>query len=251
MKICIPELNQPIVQTAIESFPDLEFVPAPDLAAGCELVKTDAVDTMISGLEFSSRAVLLAYRDFLPLKSPYFSSSFICEREDYHFCLADGGVNKLPTKEQLLTIVEDSAQTFATYYAERPKIALLSYSTAGSGGKNPDLEKYRYVIDQIQSSRPDWLIEGEMQLDAAINPSIAAKKVPQSKIAGHANVLITPDLNSGNLLYKSLEQFADFTIAGPIIQGFVKPLADLSRGSSVEDIILTIKVMQKICKERS
>ena len=84
-----------------------------------------------------------------------------------------------------------------------------------------------------------------MQLDAATNPRIAAKKTPDSPIKGQANILITPDLNSGNILYKSLEQFGGFTIAGPIIQGFRIPLADLSRGSTVDDIILTIKVIQK------
>ena len=145
--------------------------------------------------------MLLAYKEYLPLESDYFSSSFICERGDFHFCLADGGVNKLPTKEQLLTVVEDSVKNFATFYEEQPRIALLSYSTNGSGGRNPDLEKYRYTIEKIRAAHSDWLIEGEMQLDAAVNPEIAAKKFPSSEIAGRANVLITPDLSSGNLLY--------------------------------------------------
>ena len=85
-----------------------------------------------------------------------------------------------------------------------------------------------------------------MQLDAAINPEISAKKFPTSQIAGEANILITPDLNSGNILYKSIEQLGGFTIAGPIIQGFEAPLADLSRGSTTEDIILTIKVIRSL-----
>ena len=84
-----------------------------------------------------------------------------------------------------------------------------------------------------------------MQLDAAINPAISAKKFPSSQVAGKANILITPDLNSGNILYKSLERFGGFTCAGPIIQGFAMPLADLSRGSTLEDITLTIKVIKK------
>ena len=84
-----------------------------------------------------------------------------------------------------------------------------------------------------------------MQLDAAVNPNVASKKIPDSPIQGDANILITPDLNSGNILYKSLEQFGGFTIAGPIIQGFKIPLADLSRGSTVQDTILTIDVIQK------
>ena len=174
----------------------------------------------------------------------------ICERENTHFALADGGVNKLPTKDQLYTIVEDTATTFNAYYGEQPKIAMLSYSTNGSGGKNPDLEKIHFVINKIRNKHPDWLIDGEMQLDTAISPDISAKKFPVSTVAGRANVLIVPDLNSGNILYKSLERFGDFTCAGPMIQGFTMPLADLSRGSTVDDIILSIKVLKTQLSKR-
>ena len=122
---------------------------------------------------------------------------------------------------------------------------MLSYSTYGSFGKNPDIEKIHFVIEKIKQNHPDYLIDGEMQLDAAINPKVAKKKTPDSPLEGQANILITPDLNSGNILYKSLEQFGDFTCAGPIIQGFEIPLADLSRGSTIEDIVLTIDVIKK------
>lgn len=127
---------------------------------------------------------------------------------------------------------------------------MLSYSTNGSGGKNSDLEKIHFVIDEIRKNHPDWLIDGEMQLDAAVNPTVAAKKFPGSEVAGRANVLITPDLNSGNIFYKSLEQFGGFTIAGPIIQGFDTPLADLSRGSTVADVVFTIEILKSLI-ERS
>lgn len=246
MKIIFPELDNPIAKEAISKFPDIEFISAPDLNTAAEMLVQSQADSMISGLDYSSRDVLLAYKNHLPLKSDYFSSFFICEKENQHFALADGGVNKLPTKEQLYTIVEDTAKTYQTYYNEQPKIAMLSYSTNGSGGKNPDLEKIHFVINKIRKHHPNWQIDGEMQLDAAVNPEISAKKFPASKIAGKANVLITPDLNSGNILYKSLEQFSGFTIAGPIIQGFQIPLADLSRGSTMEDIILTIKVIRSL-----
>ena len=250
MKICIPELDNPTIQSAIQHFPNLDFAKAQDLSDACKKLKNQEVDTILSGLDFSSRDVLLAYRDHLELKSRYFSSSFICEKGSEHLMLADGGVNKIPTKEQLFTIVEDSAKTFQIYYDEQPKIAMLSYSTYGSGGKNPDLEKIHYCIDKIRTEHSDWLIDGEMQLDAAINPAISAKKTHDSPLKGEANILITPDLNSGNILYKSLEQFAGWTCAGPLIQGFTVPLADLSRGSSEEDVILTIKVLQKLCEKK-
>ena len=256
MKIIFPELNaNPIAKEAAQHFPDLEFIPADSLNHATEILSQGNADSMISGLDYSSRDVLLAYKNHLPLKSKYFSSCFICERNTpnntQHLALADGGVNKLPTAEQLYAIVEDTATTFQIYYNEQPKIAMLSYSTYGSGGKNPDLAKIHQVIDQIRQAHPDWLIDGEMQLDAAINPAVATKKTPESPLQGSANILITPDLNSGNILYKSLEQFSGFTIAGPIIQGFQIPLADLSRGSTAEDIILTLSVILKLCSEES
>ena len=251
MKIVFPELANPLAAQAIQQFPDIDFLPAPDLSTAVHLLASGEADTMISGLDYSSRDVLLAYKEQLPLKSKYFSSCFICERGNTHFALADGGVNKLPTKEQLYTIVEDTATTYSNFYHEQPIIAMLSYSTNGSGGKNPDLDKIHYVIEQIRSSHPDWIIDGEMQLDAAISPDISQKKFPTSQVAGHANILIVPDLNTGNILYKALEHLGGFTVAGPMIQGFSTPLADLSRGSTVEDIILTIKVLKnQIIKER-
>lgn len=245
MKIIFPELENPIVKEAIESFPNLEFIPAENLDAAAEMLKNGAADSIISGIDYSSRDVLLVYKNYLPLKSDYFSSCFICKKDDKILALADGGVNKLPTREQLYTIVEDTAETFKAYTGETPKIAMLSYSTKGSGGKNPDLEKIHFCIEKIKQTHPDYLIDGEMQLDAATNPRVAAKKTPDSPLKGDANVLITPDLNSGNILYKSLEQFGGFTCAGPIIQGFKIPLADLSRGSTAEDIKLTIDVILK------
>ncbi|MDO4612368.1 MAG: phosphate acyltransferase [Candidatus Saccharibacteria bacterium] len=246
MKIVIPEYENPIIQEALRHFPELEVLSASGISDACEKVASGNADTMISGLDYSSRDVLIAYKNHLPLKSRFFSSCFVCKKDDQAFVLADGGVNKLPTAEQLFTIVEDSAKTYETYFRETPKIAMLSYSTQGSGGKNPDLEKIHFVINEIRKNHPDWIIDGEMQLDAAVNPIVAQKKIPNSKIQGDANVLIVPDLNSGNILYKSMEQFGGFTMAGPIIQGFVVPLADLSRGSSVKDTILTIDVVKKL-----
>ena len=273
MKIIFPELDSnKIAYQATTHFPDIEFLPAASLDSAAELLAHGQADSMISGLDYPSREVVIAFKSHLPLKSKYFSSSFIAERTEKdgqrtHFLLADGGINKSPTEDQFLTIIEDSAITFANYYQERPKIALLSYSTYGSGGKNPDLAKFHFAIENIKSRHPDWLIDGEMQLDAAMNPEVAAKKTPLSPIRGAANVLIVPNLNSGNILYKSLERFGGFTIAGPLIQGFGHPilpensptkypaasedlaplpLADLSRGSTLEDVIFTIQIIKTL-----
>ena len=246
MKIVIPELNNPIIKEAIEAFSEIGFVPASDLASATKMVENNEVDSIISGIDYSSRNVLLACKDNISLQSPFFSSCFICQKNNQILALADGGVNKLPNSAQYYTIVEDTAKTFIKYTNEQPKIALLSYSTHGSGGKNPDLEKIYAAKEKITKEHPDWLIDGEIQLDVAINPDVASKKTPESLLKGAANILIVPDLNSGNILYKSLERFGGFTCAGPIIQGFKKPLADLSRGSTVADVILTIKVISKL-----
>lgn len=242
-----PELGQnPIAQQAVRSFPEVEFLPAANLEQAAEMLKAGEADSMISGLDYSSRDVLLVYKDHVALKSRYFSSCFICQRGEEVFALADGGVNKQPTAEQLYTIVEDTAGTFEVFRGEQPRIAMLSYSTYGSGGQNPDLAKIRTCMEWVRERHPDWLIDGEMQLDAAVNPEVAHKKTPESILQGRANILVVPDLNAGNILYKSLEQFAGFTCAGPIIQGFRLPLADLSRGSTVQDVILTIKVLRSL-----
>ena len=247
MKIIFPELSSnQIAKESTKQFKDIEFIPVESLEQAAAMIEVNEADSMISGLDYSSRDVLLAYKNHIPLKSPFFSSCFICQKGNKIFALADGGVNKLPSKEHLYTIIEDTAKTFQAYTKHQPKIALLSYSTHGSGGKNPDLAKYQFCLDQIKANHPDWIIDGELQLDAAINPIVANKKAPNSPLKGEANVLITPDLNSGNILYKSLEQFGGFTIAGPIIQGFQIPLADLSRGSTTDDTILTIKVLRSL-----
>ena len=248
MKIIIPELQNSTIQEAISNFPEVEFLPADNLTHATEILMNGEADSILSGLDYSSRDVLVAFKDYVPLGSRYFSSSFICQKDNQILALADGGVNKLPTKDQLYCIVEDTAKTFQAYTGKQPKIAMLSYSTNGSGGKNPDLEKIHFVIDKIRKYHPDWLIDGEMQLDAAIDPAISAKKFPTSQVPGNANVLITPDLNSGNIFYKSLERYGGFTIAGPMIQGFAKPLADLSRGSTASDVRLTLDVLIKQLK---
>ena len=247
MKIVFPELENPVIAQAVQGFPNLEPVLARGLSEAGEMLKNGLADSMIAGLDFPSRDVILAFKNYVPLESNYFSSFFVCKRDNYQIFIADGGVIKDPSRDQLYTITEDTAKSFIAYTGQTPKIAMLSYSTKGSGGEgDPSVEKILNVVTKIQQNHPDWLIDGELQLDAAINPTIAAKKAPGSPVAGGANILIAPDLNSGNILYKALEQFGGYTVAGPIIQGFKMPLADLSRGSTVEDIKFTIEIITKL-----
>ena len=167
------------------------------------------------------------------------------KKDNQTFILADAATCKHPTESQLYDIV---MQTYATAskILDTPKIALLSFSTLGSGGHDDSMTMIQNVIKRVRVEHPDILIDGELQLDAAVSPKVAAKKAPNSPVAGSANVLICPDLNSGNILYKSLEQFAGFTAAGPILQGFNYPASDLSRGSTVEDVVEVINALEQI-----
>ncbi len=147
---------------------------------------------------------------------------------------ADCAVNIEPDSHGLADITLDTAQT-AKRFGIIPKIAMLSFSTIGSN-KNPLVEKVREAVQIVKDRNPELLIEGEMQVDAAISPAVAKIKCPQSKIQGRANVLIFPDLQSGNIAYKLVERLAEAEAIGPILQGLQKPVNDLSRGCSYHDI---------------
>lgn len=247
-------------------------LPAPDLATACEMVNSGTADAMIAGIDYSSRDVILACREHFVMgerpqlvpselvqpsstsensaeKSVYstFSGLAVMQKPasngtpDQIYLLADMAACKHPTEAQLIEIIWQTYFTARTLLSGEPRIALLSFSTLGSGGRDDFITLANKIIPDLRQQ--GLLIDGEMQLDAAINPKIGQKKAPHSPVAGQANVLIAPDLNSGNLLYKAFEQFGGFTAAGPILQGFSHPVSDLSRGSSVADVVLTMEVM--------
>lgn len=169
------------------------------------------------------------------------------------YLLADMAACKHPTPTQMREIITQTIISAWAILPDTPRVALLSFSTSGSGGHDDTISLMQDSLTYFQSllassSSSPFLIDGEMQLDAAINPQIGSKKFPNSPVAGQANVLIAPDLNAGNLLYKAFEQIGGFTVAGPILQGFKFPVSDLSRGSTVEDIILTIKTMTRLTR---
>ena len=220
------------------------------LASACEMLASGAVDTMVAGIDYSSRDVILTVRDKvgMPEGKKLFSSLFFCEFPNgRHIILSDGATCKNPDAEQLAEIVRLTHAAATKLLDEEPRIAMLSFSTFGSGGHDPSMDKIQEAIKIIRETNPEIKVDGEMQLDAAVNPRIGEKKSPHpSEVAGHANVLITPDINSGTILYKAIEQFAQAHVAGPILLGFNKPVSDLSRGSTVEDVKLTISCMQKL-----
>jgi len=147
-------------------------------------------------------------------------------------------VNPDPTAEELADIAIQSAES-AKAFGIDPKVAMISYST-GTSGSGADVEKVKEATRLAQEKRPDLLIDGPLQYDAASVPSVGRQKAPDSKVAGQANVFVFPDLNTGNTTYKAVQRSANVLSIGPMLQGLRKPVNDLSRGALVDDIVYTI-----------
>ncbi len=155
---------------------------------------------------------------------------------DGTFVFADSGLNENPDAEQLSEIALSSAQSFETLVGKEAKVAMLSYSTKGSA-KSELTEKVVEATRLAKEKAPDLALDGELQLDAALEASVAKSKAPDSTVAGQANVLIFPDLNSGNIGYKLVQRLAKAEAYGPVTQGIAAPVNDLSRGCSADDIV--------------
>ena len=175
------------------------------------------------------------------------SSAFIMEMancpfgENGLFIYGDCGIIPYPSARQLTGIAIATSDQMKKLFDIEPRVAMLSYSTKGSAsGESVDM--IRDAIEKIKAKRPNLLIDGELQLDAAIVPDVAARKCPDSKVAGRANVLIFPNLDAGNISYKLSQRLGNARAVGPIIQGVDKPCSDLSRGCSWEDVVDTAVV---------
>lgn len=154
---------------------------------------------------------------------------------------ADCAVNPCPTAEELASIAISTAETAKALCGIEPKVAMLSFSTMGSA-QHELVEKVRKATELAKAMRPDLDIDGELQLDAAIVKKVAELKAPNSKVAGKANVLVFPDLQAGNIGYKLVQRFANADAIGPVCQGFAKPINDLSRGCSDDDIVNVVAI---------
>lgn len=168
------------------------------------------------------------------------SSVFLMCLKDGVLVYGDCAVIPNPTAEQLAEIAISSAET-ALQFGIEPRIAMLSYST-GESGQGADVEKVRHATSILRTRRPDLLVDGPLQYDAAVDPSVAATKMPDSPVAGRATVLIFPDLNTGNNLYKAVQRSSGATAIGPVLQGLNRPVNDLSRGCTVADIVNTVAI---------
>ncbi len=216
---------------------------------GVMLVKLGVADGMVSGAIHATANVLRPALQILKtdpsadLVSAFFM--MVCPDKTYGadgvFLFADCGLNQNPTSAELAGIAASSAKSFETFVDAEAKIAMLSHSSKGSA-KHADVDKVVEGVRIAKEKHPELKVDGELQLDAAIVPEIGSQKAPDSSVAGKANVLVFPDLDAGNIGYKLVQRLAGAEAYGPILQGIAKPVNDLSRGCSAEDIVGVIAI---------
>ncbi|MFH8794701.1 phosphate acetyltransferase [Streptomyces sp. NPDC017941] len=209
---------------------------------GTLMVQGGLADGMVSGSVHSTAATIRPAFEIIKTKpdASIVSSVFFMCLADKVLVYGDCAVNPDPNAEQLADIAVQSAATAAQFGVE-PRIAMLSYST-GTSGSGADVDKVREATELVRARHPDLKIEGPIQYDAAVEPSVAATKLPGSDVAGQASVLIFPDLNTGNNTYKAVQRSAGAIAVGPVLQGLRKPVNDLSRGALVQDIVNTVAI---------
>jgi phosphate acetyltransferase len=209
---------------------------------GTMMVYKGHADGMVSGAAHTTQHTILPALQFIKTKpnSSVVSSVFFMCLEDRVSVFGDCAINPNPTAEQLAEIAISSADSSSAFGIE-PKIAMLSYSS-GASGKGDEVDKVRAATEIVKLKRPDLKIEGPIQYDAAVDRNVGKSKMPDSEVAGQASVLIFPDLNTGNNTYKAVQRETGALAIGPMLQGLNKPVNDLSRGCTVDDIINTVVI---------
>ena len=216
---------------------------------GVMMVKMGDADGMVSGACHSTADTLRPCLQILKTKpgTKLVSAFFVmvvpdCDMgADGTFVFADAGLEQNPDPEKLANIAISSADSFTLLVGKEPVVAMLSHSTKGSA-KHADVDKVVEATKIAQGLAPELALDGELQLDAAIVPEVGASKAPGSKVAGHANVLVFPDLDAGNIGYKLVQRLGKAEAYGPLTQGIAAPVNDLSRGCSAEDIVGVVAI---------
>ena len=224
---------------------------------GVMMVKMGDADGMVSGACHSTADTLRPCLQILKTKpgTKLVSSFFVmvvpdCDMgENGTFVFSDCGLEQNPDSEKLAAIALSAAESFKLLVGDEPRVALLSHSSKGSA-KHADVDKVVEAVKIAKEENPDLMLDGELQLDAAIVPSVGASKAPGSPVAGHANVLIFPDLDAGNIGYKLVQRLAKAEAYGPVTQGIAAPVNDLSRGCSSEDIVGVVAITAVQCQNK-
>jgi len=215
----------------------------------CMLVKLGMADGVVSGACHSTSNTLRPALQIIKTKEnvPLVSAFFLMVVPDCNygyngtFIFGDSGLEQNPDSEKLAAIAASSAESFKLLVEKEPYIALLSHSTLGSAAHS-DVDKVVKAVEIAKNKYPQYKIDGELQLDAAIDPEVAVSKAPNCEVAGKANVLIFPDLDAGNIGYKLVQRLAKAEAYGPICQGIAAPINDLSRGCSSDDIVGVVAI---------
>lgn len=224
-----------------------ELIMNDNMYFACMLVYLGYADGIVSGACHSTANTLKPALQIIKtsLTSDLVSAFFLMEVPNSYygntFIFGDAGLVQNPTSEELASISKDLCDSYKLLVKDMPVAALLSHSTKGSASHD-DVTKVVEATRIANQKYPDYLIDGELQADAALVPSIAMAKAPNSRVAGHANVLVFPDLDAGNISYKLVERLANGKAYGPITQGIRKPVNDLSRGCSVDDIVGVVAI---------
>lgn len=215
----------------------------PDLERAAKMVASGEADGCVAGAVATTAEVLRAALKFVglvpgikTLSSAFYMCGDRTGNDAGVLTFTDCAVVPHPTREQLADIAVCAADERIRLVGDDPRVALLSYSSAGSA-EGPSVNVVREALEIIRQRRPQLIVDGELQIDAALVPEVALRKAPASVVKGRANVLVFPSLDAGNIAYKLAQRLAGMRALGPILQGLAKPMADLSRGADVEDII--------------
>ena len=203
---------------------------------GTMLVKMGKADCLLGGATYSTADTVRPALQLIKTKpgNNIVSSCFIMVKDDQKLAMGDCAINIDPSDEDLVEIAVETAKT-ARVFGIEPKVGLLSYSTKGSG-KGPAVDKVVSACEKLAAMDLDFDVDGEFQFDAAVSPVVAAQKAPNSKVAGHCNTFVFPNIEAGNIGYKIAARLGGYEAVGPILQGLNAPINDLSRGCNTEEV---------------